>query len=124
MVKRKRQRPPADETVVYYARSGDEAIARAAVRVFRGCIDDVLVYKESNRLTSALYRLNEGELGQPFAPEQDPQQVKARVLGEPALRATKVRALRPPTRRGRPWARPAPSQGKLGTVVAGQALRP
>jgi len=57
------------------------------------------------------------------APEQDLQQVRARVLGEPALRATKVRALRPPTRRDRPWARPAPSQGKLGAVVAGQALQ-
>ena len=73
MAKRKRQRPPADETVVYYARSGDEAIARTAVRVFRGCIDDVLVYKESNRrrdITSALYRLNEEELGQPLRPSR------------------------------------------------------
>ena len=58
--------PPADETEVYYARSGDEAIARVAVRVF----DDVLVYKESNRLTSALYSLNEGGLGQPLRPSR------------------------------------------------------
>jgi len=62
--------PPADETEVYYLRSGDEAIARAAVRVFRGCIDDVLVYKESNRHTSALYSLNEGGLGQPLRPSR------------------------------------------------------
>jgi hypothetical protein len=48
----------------------DEAIARAAVRVFRGCIDDVLVYEESNRLTLALYRLNEAELGQPLRPSR------------------------------------------------------
>jgi hypothetical protein len=29
--------------------AGDEAIARAVVEVFKGCISDVLVYKESNR---------------------------------------------------------------------------
>jgi|SRR5215469_1617859 len=34
--------------VVYYSLAGDEAMARAVVRVFRGCISDVVVYKESN----------------------------------------------------------------------------
>ena len=55
-----------DDTVIYYAHAGDEAIARAVVRVFGGCIDDVLVYKESNRrrgIASALYKLIEDELG-------------------------------------------------------------
>ena len=39
------------------------------VRVFRGCIDDVLVYKESNRrrgIASAFYKLIEDELGRPL----------------------------------------------------------
>ena len=64
---------PADETEVYYARSGDEAIARAAVRVFRGCIDDVLVYKESNRrrgIATALYKLIEDKFGRPLKPSR------------------------------------------------------
>lgn len=62
-----------DGTVIYYAHAGDEAIARAVVRVFRGCIDDVLVYKESNRrrgIASALYKLIEDELGRPLKPSR------------------------------------------------------
>jgi hypothetical protein len=48
-----------DGTVIYYAHGGDEAIARAVVEVFKGCISDVLVYKESDRrkgIGSALYK--------------------------------------------------------------------
>ena len=62
-----------DGTVIYYAHAGDEAIARAVVRVFRGCIDDVLVYKESNRrrgIASAFYKLIEDELGRPLKPSR------------------------------------------------------
>jgi hypothetical protein len=61
----------ADGTVIYYAHAGDEAIVRAVVQVFKGCIDDVLVYKDSNRrkgIASALYKLIEAELGQPLRP--------------------------------------------------------
>ena len=60
-----------DGTVIYYAHAGDEAIARAVVRVFKGCIDDVLIYKESNRrrgIATALYKLIEDELGRPLKP--------------------------------------------------------
>src|SRR5215471_17173164 len=63
----------ADGTVIYYAHAGDEAIARAVVRVFRGCIDDVLVYKDSNRrrgIASALYKLIEADIGQPLRPSR------------------------------------------------------
>ena len=62
-----------DGTIIYYAHAGDEAIARAVVRVFRGCIDDVLVYKESNRrrgIASAFYKLIEDELGRPLKPSR------------------------------------------------------
>ena len=65
-----RQRPTSRRDRGVLRTLADEAIARAAVRVFRGCIDDVLVYEESNRLTLALYRLNEGELGQPLRPSR------------------------------------------------------
>jgi hypothetical protein len=63
----------ADGTMVYYARAGDEAVARAVVQVFKGCISDVLVYKESDRgkgIASALYRLIEDELGRPLRPSR------------------------------------------------------
>ena len=45
----------------------------AVVHVFKGCIDDVLVYKDSNRrrgIASALYRLIEVELGRPLVPSR------------------------------------------------------
>jgi hypothetical protein len=63
----------ADGTVIYYAHAGDEAIARAVVEVFKGCISDVLVYKDSNRrkgIGSALYKLIEAELGRPLVPSR------------------------------------------------------
>jgi hypothetical protein len=59
----------ADRTVIYYVHAGDEAIVRAVVQVFKGCIDDVLVDKESNRrkgIASALCALIEAELGRPL----------------------------------------------------------
>ena len=55
---------------MYYARSGDETIARAMVQR-SGLVS--IVYKESNRrrgITSVLDRLNEEELGQSLRPEQ------------------------------------------------------
>jgi hypothetical protein len=38
----------ADGTVICYAHAGEEAIARAVVEVFKGCISDVLVCKEAD----------------------------------------------------------------------------
>lgn len=64
----------ADGTMVYYARAGDEAVARAVVQVFKGCISDVLVYKESDRgkgIASALYRLIEDDRNDNNACEYD-----------------------------------------------------
>jgi hypothetical protein len=63
----------ADGTVIYYAHAGDEAVARAVVEVFKGCISDVLVYQEANRrkgIASALYRLIEEEHGRPLRPSR------------------------------------------------------
>jgi hypothetical protein len=63
----------ADATVIYCAHAGDEAVARAVVEVFRGCISDVLVYRETDRrrgIASALYKLIEEELGQPLRPSR------------------------------------------------------
>lgn len=63
----------ADGTVIYYVHAGDEAIARAVVQVFKGCIDDVLVYKDSNRrkgIGTALYALIETDLGRPLIPSR------------------------------------------------------
>jgi len=61
----------SDGAVIYYARAGDEYVARALVQVFKGCISDVLVYKDSKRrmgIGSALYALIEAELGRPLRP--------------------------------------------------------
>jgi len=57
----------------YDAHTRDETVARAAVEVFRCCISDVLVYKDSNRrkgIATALYKLIEGELGRPLRPSR------------------------------------------------------
>jgi hypothetical protein len=48
----------ADGSVIYYAHAGNEAVARAVVEVFKGCISDVLVYRETDRRrgVAALYK--------------------------------------------------------------------
>jgi len=33
--------------VVYYAQAGEVRVVRAVLRFFKGCIDDVLVYREA-----------------------------------------------------------------------------
>jgi len=63
----------ADGTVIYHVFNGTDLVARAVLRFFKSCIDDVLVYKESNRrrgIASALYKLIEAELGQPLRPSR------------------------------------------------------
>src|SRR5262249_23228743 len=64
----------ADGTVIYHVfNNGTELVARAVLRFFKCCIDDVLVYKESDRrkgIASALYRLIEEELDRPLRPSR------------------------------------------------------
>src|SRR5262245_13759110 len=65
--------PMGDGAVVYHVFSGSELVARAVLRFFKRCIDDVLVYKVSNRrrgIASALYALIEEELGRPLRPSR------------------------------------------------------
>src|SRR5262245_30473969 len=63
----------SDGTVIYHVFNGTELVARAVLRFFKCCIDDVLVYKESDRrkgIASALYRLIEEELDRPLRPSR------------------------------------------------------
>ena len=60
-------------TTVYYVHAGKVLVARAVLRFFKDCIDDVLVYREIDRrrgIASALYRLIEAELGRPLRPSR------------------------------------------------------
>jgi hypothetical protein len=62
-----------DGTVIYHLFNGTDLVARAVVRVFKGCIDDVLVYKDSDcrrGIASALYALIEADLGRPWRPSR------------------------------------------------------
>jgi len=66
----------------YYVHAGEVLVARAALRFFKGCIDDVLVQRQTDRrcgIASALSRPIEAELGRPLRPSRG-------VLGEKALR--------------------------------------
>lgn len=48
-------------------------VARAVLRFFQCCIDDILVYREADRrrgIASALYALIEAELGRPLRPSK------------------------------------------------------
>jgi hypothetical protein len=59
--------------VAYYAHAGDILVARAVLQVFKGCISDVLVYRQSDRrrgIASALYSLIEAEIGRPLQPSR------------------------------------------------------
>jgi len=47
-------------TTVYFVHAGEVLVARAVLRFFKCCIDDVLVYRETDRrhgISSALYSL-------------------------------------------------------------------
>ena len=62
-----------DGAVIYHMFSASELVARAVLRFFKGCIDDVLVYRETDRwrgIASALYRLIEADLDQPLRPRR------------------------------------------------------
>src|SRR5262245_36069570 len=57
--------------IAYYAFAGKFPVARAVLQVFKGCISDVLVYRQTDRqrgIASALYRLIEADLGRPLVP--------------------------------------------------------
>ena len=65
--------PHGDGTLPYYVLSlaGDALVARAVLQIGKGCISDVLVYHQANRLrgiASALYRLVEADIGRPLVP--------------------------------------------------------
>jgi hypothetical protein len=65
--------PMGDGMTVYYVHAGDVVVARAVLRFFQCCIDDVLVYRQADRrrgIASALYALIEAELGQPLRPNR------------------------------------------------------
>jgi hypothetical protein len=74
--------------VIYYAHAGDEAIARAVVEVFKGCISDVLVYKESDRRKGIGSEADRDRHRQAITAEQDQVGGWAKVLGKQALTAT------------------------------------
>src|SRR5262245_15155649 len=62
-----------DGTTVYYVHAGEVLIPRAVLQFFKCCIDDVLVYNETNRrrgIASALYHLIETELGRSLRPSR------------------------------------------------------
>jgi hypothetical protein len=67
--------PLGESAVVYYVLSltGNAVVARAVLRLEKGCISDVLVYHQSNRrrgIASALYDLVEADLGRPLVPSR------------------------------------------------------
>jgi hypothetical protein len=56
---------------VYYAHAGSTTVARAVLRLDKGWISDVLVYRREDRrrgIATALYALIEAELGKPLRP--------------------------------------------------------
>src|SRR5215813_3724952 len=59
---------------------------RAVLQVFKGCISDVLIYRQADRrrgITSALYRPIETEFARPLRPSRIRSAV-GRKLGKPA----------------------------------------
>src|SRR5262245_43481438 len=65
--------PLGANAVAYYAHAGQVLVARAVLQVFKGCISDVLVYRQADRrrgIASALYRLIEDDLGRPLVPSR------------------------------------------------------
>jgi len=75
------------------------------VEVFKGCISDVLVYKESDRLKgigSALYKLIEADIGWPLQPSRIRSRLgessgQAGADGNCAACSESARAAFPPT---------------------------
>ena len=60
--------PLGTNAVVYYA-----SVARAVLRVDKGFVSDVLVYRKEDRrrgIASALYDLIEADLGRPLVPSR------------------------------------------------------
>ena len=58
---------------VYYVHAGDVPVARAVLRLDKGWISDVLVYRKEDRrrgIATALYALIEAELGRPLRPSR------------------------------------------------------
>jgi hypothetical protein len=65
--------PLGDGSMVYYVLAGDDVIARAVLKVVKGCVTEVLVYHQANRrrgIATALYRLIESDIGRPLMPSR------------------------------------------------------
>ena len=65
--------PLGANALIYYAFAGDVSVARAVLRVDKGCISDVLVHRKADRrrgIATALYALIEADLGRPLRPSR------------------------------------------------------
>ena len=65
--------PLGANAVAYYAFAGGLPVARAVLRLDKGWISDVLVYRKTDRrrgIATALCALIEADLGQPLRPNQ------------------------------------------------------
>jgi len=65
--------PLRANAVIYNAFAGDVSVARAVLRVEKGCISDVLVYRKADRrrgIATAMYALIEADLGRPLRPSR------------------------------------------------------
>jgi hypothetical protein len=66
-------RVPHSGTTVYHVLAGEELVARAVLRIDKGCISAVLVYRKADRrrgIASALYDLVEADIGRPLRPSR------------------------------------------------------
>ena len=64
--------PLGANALIYNAFAGDVSVARAVLRVDKGCISDVLVHRKADRrrgIATALCALIEADLGQPLRPD-------------------------------------------------------
>ena len=65
--------PLGANALIYNAFAGDVSVARAVLRVDKGCISDVLVHRKADRrrgIATALYALIEADLGRPLRPSR------------------------------------------------------
>jgi hypothetical protein len=65
--------PWGDRVTIYHGHRGSELVARAVLRVDKGCINDVLIYRQADRrrgIASALYRLIKAKLGRQLVPSR------------------------------------------------------
>jgi hypothetical protein len=59
--------------MVYHVHAGELLVARAVPQIYKGCISDVLVYRQIDRrrgICSALYAAIEADIGRPLIPSR------------------------------------------------------